>query len=559
VVELVRALPFEPAMRFAAGVQRALRFGYVNAAWQRYLAANVYGATPIAGACELFLRSRDRAAIFSEQQLFSLQRMLVLHASDAEAEDLTTEQYADLRSALLYIPGTVLQDEVDERAPEYVSDAYWLRHFVSLGSFAAAGNLKHDLARAHRLYEVIAKSRRARRHPDYCPLDGWLREEYRLSFLELQALGIALLAGSKVIAEGEIPLTVTSQYFGSASFGDRVEGGLAALVADRKWYRKQFSLSPEDARRAAFEVQPFLRRPGLRQADGSVVTVAPRAISAWLSATGAYYRFFDIARSKGDDARLRFTRFNGFLEEAYARQLVQAAHPDQRRRRLVQSSGRVYGEITYTKKKNELKTSDVMIDLGTDLVLIEMTAKRLTEKSVVEADADAVRSDVQMMIIKKMGQVGRVIRDIFEDPSRVPMLDLAHVERVWPIIVSSEGIFHSPSVWGYTLNEGGEALRPTREQVPASVQSHILLDLEELELLMGLVADEYDVLELLRRKTYTLWRERDLKTLLSEEWAHRWSGSPRFVDGELRRAMRPLIRMYRQGAASATAESQRAA
>ena len=46
-------------------------------------------------------------------------------------------------------------------------------------------------------------------------------------------------------------------------------------------------------------------RTGLRLADGSVLVVFPRAIAAWLSPTGAYYRFFDLARGKGDAMRKR--------------------------------------------------------------------------------------------------------------------------------------------------------------------------------------------------------------------------------------------------------------
>jgi hypothetical protein len=557
VIELVRTLPFEPAMRYAASIQRSLRFGYVNAEWQRRLVFDVYGTSAVGVACMLYLRSRDRVAIFTEQQLFALQRLLVLHASDELADDLSPEQYDNIRLALFYIPGTVLQDEVGDPEPEYVSDPYWLRRFVSLGSFAAANNVKHDLARTHRLYSVIAESRVARNHIDYCPIDEWLRDSYELSFLELQALGTALLFGSKIIVNGEMPVTVRRDYFAAASCRDRLDGGLRALVADRDWYRTQFSKSPEDPRRAAFEIQPFLRRPGLRQTDGSVVTVAPRAMSSWLSATGTYYRLFDLVRAD-EQARLRFTRFNGFLEESYARLLVHAAHPNQRSRRLVGAAGRVYGEVTYLKRKNEFKTPDVIIDAGTDLVLIEVTAKRLTEKSVVEADADSVVRDVQMMIIKKMKQLGDRLRDMFEDPSRVPMLDLKNVRRVWPIIVSSEGIFHSPSVWGYTSDVGGAALTFTREEVSASVQPHILLDLEELEILMGLVSEGHDLVGLLERKVSDTWRQLHFKSLVSRELASKWSGSPKFIDGEVRRALKPAVRMHRVEASSVSSEPRAA-
>jgi hypothetical protein len=546
VLELVRSLPFAPAMRWVASLQKSLAFDRINPDWQRRLMYDVYGAaSPISVAGDLFLRSRhDQAAIFSEQQLFALQRLLVLHAASDEAPDLTQDQHIALRLALFYLPGTVLQEELAleaAEAPERVDDERWLRYFVGNGGFAAHGWLKHDMARAHRLYEVIAKSRRARRHQDFCPLEEWLLDEYKLSFVELQALGLVLHAGSQLHVPGQLPVAVTASYYDTTTLAGRLEDGFTALAADRDWFREQFERSTEHPRRAAFETQPFLRRPGLRQADGSIVILAPRAIEGWLSATGAYYRLFDLARAKGSESRKTFTRFNGFLHESYARQLVHIAHPYPQRRTF--AVGRVHSAISYRVKKDRRETSDVALDLGIDLVLFEVTAKRLTEKSLVEADAKSVQDDLRMMIIKKMGQLGRVIRDIWDDPSRVPDLDLAHVRRVWPVIVCSDGIFQNPSTWAYTDKAGGHYLQIPRSAVPAEIKPLVLLDIEELEVLMALIGENHSLVTILERKTSPLWRERDLKALLTTEYAHRWSEDPEFVGEEYRRAMKAIVRV----------------
>jgi hypothetical protein len=419
-------------------------------------------------------------------------------------------------------------------------DERWLRYFVGNGGFAAHGWIKHDLARAHRLYEVIAKSRRARRHHDYCPLEGWLLDEYKMSFCELQGLGFVLYAGAQLYELGQPPIAVTPAYYDSSALADRLDDGFRALAAGRDWFREQFLASAEHPRRAAFEIQPFLRRPGLRQTDGSIVVVAPRAIESWLSANGAYYRFFDLARARGAKERAKFTRFNGFLEESYARLLADAAHPYQGRRTF--AVGRVHGEIDYRVKRAERKTSDVVIDLGTDLALIEVTAKRLTQKSTVEADAESILKDMQMMMIDKMRQLGRVIGEIFEEPSRVPQLDLAYVQRVWPIVVCGDGVFQGPSIWAHINRQGGHYLETPRSVVPAEIQPLVLLDLEELELLMGFVAAGHSLTEALERKTSEIWRERDFKSLVHEELAHRWSGEVDFVNEEQRRAMRGIKR-----------------
>ena len=238
-----------------------------------------------------------------------------------------------------------LEDSLETEAPESIADERWLRFFVGNGGFAANGWLKHDMARAHRMYEVIAGSNHAKKkgYPDYCPLAEWLQDEYKMSFAELQAFGLVIHAGSRTIFQDGAPLAVTPSYFATTAFADRVDDGFRAFAADRAWFREEFKRSGENPRRAAFEIQPFLRRPGLLLRSGNVLVVAPRAIEAWLSANGTYYRLLDIARDKGDATRERFTRFNGAIHEIYVRQLAHIAYPYPKRRGLI-GVGKVYGE-----------------------------------------------------------------------------------------------------------------------------------------------------------------------------------------------------------------------
>lgn len=542
VIERIREIPFEPAMTLVASIQKALAFGRVDQAWQRRLMYDVYRDSAISRAGEAFLRSNERAAIFSEQQLFALQRLLVLHASDEQANDLTPDQNASLRLALFFVPGTVLATHDDlDTAPESLADERWLRYFVSNGGFAAHGWLLHDMARAHELYEVAAKSRIAYADVDFCPLHAWLQSEFGMSFVELQAFGFVVLAGSGTQTQDGPPLSVKADYFRNSAFADRTEDGFRAFAAERDWFANEFRRSPENPRRAAFEISPFLRRPGLRRSDGSVLVVAPRAIESWLGPTGTYYRLFDIARGADKETWKKFMRFNGRLQEHYARHLVYVAHPDQRRRGLI-AVGRVFPDLPYRKGTNTLMTSDVAIDLGTDLVLIEITAKRLTEKTLVEADAESVRNDIQMMIEKKMQQLGRVIGDVFDDPSRLSDVSLNLVERVWPIVVSGEGIFHNPTLWAYTHERAGHYLQFQRERVPAEVKPVALLDLEELEILMGIVGAGHSLTGLLERKTSPMWLERDLKALVSAEYQPRGIGKSAFISQANHRAFRAIKR-----------------
>src|SRR5437764_6596849 len=108
----------------------------------------------------------------------------------------------------------------------------------------------------------------------------------------------------------------------------------------------------------------------------------------------------------------RFRSFNGWLQETYIRRLTHIAHPYPKRRVLA-GTGRVYGEQPYkVKGRGTLMTSDVAVDLGVDIVLVEVTTKRVTQKSLVEGDIEAVIADMRAMVIKKMQQLGRVVEDL---------------------------------------------------------------------------------------------------------------------------------------------------
>jgi hypothetical protein len=119
--------------------------------------------------------------------------------------------------------------------------------------------------------------------------------------------------------------------------------------------------------------------------------------------------------------------------------------------------------------------------------LIEATAKRLTVRSLVDADAEAVRRDLQMLIVENMRQLGRTIRHVFAGYAKLPSVGPADLKRVWPIIVCPEGLLLNPNLWAWALKEGGHHLE-FNSTVTADVQPLVILDLEDYETLMGLVS-----------------------------------------------------------------------
>jgi hypothetical protein len=533
-------------MRLASTLQKALWAARHDPEHQLRLLRDVYGSGHISAAGEVLLRQNPRMVIFSEQQLFALQRLLVLHADDRMAEDFTADEHIAFRLALLYIPGTILDVDAElglEEGPDAVDDERWLRYFIGSGGLAGHASLRHELVRAHRMYVTIASSRAAKRHRNYCPLHDWLVKDYGVSFEELQAVGFGLYAGSNVLNPSGAPVAVTREYFAPTALSDRVDSAFGALAADRDWYRDEFGRSPEKPRRAAFEIHPFLRRPALLEHNGRLITLAPRAIESWLSANGAYYRFMDAARERGPGTFNQFLRFNGWLQERYVRHVVHVAYPNQEPRRRLAAAGVVLPEQPYAVWKQRMLTTDVVVDLKTELVFFEVTAKRVTAGSVIDADAEAVRRDLQAAIIDKMEQLGRVIRDVFARDAVLPGVDLEYVTSVWPVVVISDNLFHNPSLWAHVNREGGAFLEFGPEAGVPRVRPLVLLDVEDLERLMGIVADGHSLTAALERKTDPVWRERDFGIWQREDRGRFGPGESTFVGEELRRVFRRTVRV----------------
>jgi hypothetical protein len=384
--------------------------------------------------------------------------------------------------------------------PVPVEDEQWMRFFVGHGGFVGRGALRNELGRAAHLYSEIASSPAALEHHAYCPLDEWLVATYGLSFDELQAFAFALHAGSKMTETEELPSLVDASYFKPSVLADKAEQALEILSAPRDWYVEQFRKTQNDPRRATFEITPFLQKPALRQPDGKVMPIAPRALEAWMGATGNHYRYFDIARGKGDATRNLYTSFNDWLLETYVCECVERAYPA-KPDSTIWLPGTVHRDFTYEARRGERRTPDVAVDLTPDLILIEVTSSRLTAKSIVDADPDAVRTDIQKILTDKIEQLGSRIDDILDRRVEYPNLNIDQIERIWPIVVSSEGLFQTPTLWAY--------IRPVVEKSLGQprVQPLTLFDVEDLEELMGLVMAGHSAIDILRDKTTEHWRE----------------------------------------------------
>ncbi len=266
----------------------------------------------------------------------------------------------------------------------------------------------------------------------------------------------------------------------------------------------EFAALGDDLDSIAWERSPFLRRPFLRLADGRWLLISPRTIDSWLG-EGFYHRALESAQGRGRDTLNRFFTFFGKLVEQYCLELTRSVFGD----RPV-GGGRVHGEQRFGRRGGK-RTSDVAIDLGTDLVLIEVVAARFATDVRVYGDPEILAAALERMIFKKIGQVGRVTAAIFAGDATIPDVDSAHVERVWPIVVTGGELMHTELLWDRIDVELPAELRSGR------VQPLTVIDIDDFELLLGLASEGRHLPDVLGQKARGPYLRLGLGRFMHEE------------------------------------------
>lgn len=108
------------------------------------------------------------------------------------------------------------------------------------------------------------------------------------------------------------------------------------------------------------------------------------------------------------------------------------------------------------------------------------------------------------MVLKKGHQLARVVRDLRRGAATIPGCDVERLERIWPVIVTAGGtLFQTDLLWDRI--DGGLPA----ELGEAPVKPLTLLDMEDLETLLGHVPLGYSLPELLEQKTAGAHRRRN--------------------------------------------------
>ena len=486
---------------------------------QLSLAETVFGDGDLVARLTRFAQAVNfELEVFPPQHISALQRLLVLHGADRALGEQSDEEQAIFNRVFFAMAS--LSDDSDLGAiKEEGTRERWLAYLIQNGTYNSRDAPMETMTRPQTLFTETAAD--LRDHPDFCPVDEWFVEDYKLSISEQYALGFAVLATAKVM-DGSQQLhersTLGPDFFPdiASRLGRDPDDVAGIITATRSWYADTFGAGEQTKARAAWERTPFDMRPALRLAGGAFVVASPWAINSWIG-DGFFHRALASARRRDPSPQRRewsnrLLRFYGVLVERYALQTLQQVHPEPR----PLGSGRVFGDRPYGPG-NGKRTPDICVDCGADLVLIEVTSGRFTLPTLVEGDPEKAAADLTRLLFKKLDQLGGRIEDLLAGEWAPPDVALENVERIWPVLVTAD-MLQNDLLWQEIKRRMPGGLGRVR------VQQLTLLDLPDVEMLGALVERGFGLRDLLARKAASPYAEMDLR-----RFVHGTSGIPHEV------------------------------
>ena len=515
---MAAAVPFEVAIRGIARITASVYAFEWDSQGQLRLAEQIFGTGVVLERLRAFVRSEEpHGRVFAEQNLMILQRLLIeLARPGSTPTPLTDLEGQILSRAVLAVTAinTHLTEQAQTETPE-LGD--WLPFFIQNGAYNRSARPMGEMARAQDLFTRIARLPELRASSHACPIDDWIVNDYGLTIDEQLALGFALSAMTHAWAKDEtagstcyIEAQNLDDLLVKLGWEDRREQALAAIAANRQTFQREFVECGDSLSDLAWEVRPFMRHPFLLTDDGGLLLLSPRALLSWLS-EGFHYRLLRSAeRRAGTDRKLSraYTAFAGELVEEYALELVRSVHPGER----PVGGGRIYGEQPYGQKRGNRngasKTSDIAIDLGLDLVLIEISGSRLRADTLRIGDMNSVTYDLERMVIKKIRQLDHCIHALIagraQIPADSPEVDMDRIERIWPVVVTAGNLTQSRALWEHIKG------KTTGTLTQPKVQPLTLLDIDDLEALCGFIENGHALPDMLAAKTAPPYRNLEL-------------------------------------------------
>ncbi len=508
--EMTTQIPFERSM-FALARLAAKVYG-ASADGERHLeiASEFFANTNILHDIRRAIAQEDHLVVFSEQLIYLLMRLVIEFSPERGlTEEATLDESNMFLRALLAtsgVTGDQAREALDDANPES-----WLGVLVQHGEFSATSDFILDRAREMKLL-ADAMQLRTDRPGEFVDMEKLHLEATGLTSREQSRLGLAIAALTHAFDDGPdagggsyLSPTRLDAAINLAGLSKSRDRAISAICSTRREFNEVFASFDDQTSQIdslLWETRHWKTKPLLLLADGGAILLSPRFLRAWLT-DGMYHRPVTAAFRKDQKLSKKITRTYGPIYEKHCVGLVAEAVDAQG----VNAS--VSGDLPY-ERGNAGRTPDIMIDFGTDLVLIEVTRSSLTAKTLVTGDLAQTMSDLRRKLVGKINELGRNAKRVLAGDAEQPR-DPDRIRRVWPIVVSGALPLQTPNLEMLIDRESTDLERGGR------MQPLTLLDPADFESLVGIMEQGEHLIDLLAKKTAEPFRAYDLRWWLAND------------------------------------------
>jgi hypothetical protein len=196
------------------------------------------------------------------------------------------------------------------------------------------------------------------------------------------------------------------------------------------------TLGQQTSREQAHDFLSFKLAPLIGLGDDTYVPVSYDFIIERLS-SGTYWVLFDYLRTQAQpNSHLRWSRYHGLLFERHAQEVANA---------IVEQHAGEYGPLVadaaYGPPKSQRRTSDAILVSPDHMIIVEVTASRLTARRTVALGMpEAFFDDCEKVVLKKADELASFIRDLVSGKVVLDGTPLLRDNRtIYPVLVALEG------------------------------------------------------------------------------------------------------------------------
>jgi len=475
-----------------------------------------------------------RTVAFANQPVWILEKLALLHADELGDAHITEADMRQIGHLLLAVA-----DHLDDAAPVDLGDPGWqlLQHLLRMESLHARENAGAALQRVWMMLVDLANDSTVRA-TNRVGLDSLLRKHDGVDVKTYLAAGSAFVVhyGQLSLRARKKPMLtfLPRQYFSATKIAPEVWDRLCAMVglpaAD---YAARLREEHTRTGTIAFGFRAMREFPLVRHGD-AVSPISLRFLRERVT-TGLLWRL----RDHGLADRVNVAAFLGELFEEYIYRKLAEAHAEGTPTPFV---SRVHRAVPYRLGGDAFQSTDVVIDYGDRLVMIEvaLSSPRL-EDTQIRAGRGEFERDVDRIVVQNARQLDRNLKALLAGAHQISGVDPTRVRRVYPVIVTLGSMPDGDLLWAEYEEALNRAHVLQSSEIGRDIARLQLLSAEEVELLRYLIPQGPSLADLLSRKDRDATRNMAFKNFLFRTEAEGLRRAIDAGDGDLDRVRKAIV------------------